>query len=88
MPIHDGRIFGPMADGLAKDSADHTVGRPLHQLPGKAAADAVADEEELLDPEVVHQAELVVGECVPWVAGGIGPVDSPPLALRWSIVMQ
>ena len=56
-----------MADGLAKDRGDNAVGRPLHQLPGKAAADAVADEEEPLDPEVVHQAELVIGERVPWV---------------------
>ena len=59
-----------MADGLAKDGANDAVGRALHQLPGEAAADAVADEQELLDPEMIHQAELVIGERVPRVAGG------------------
>ena len=29
----------------------------------------VTDEQELLDPEMVHEAELIVGECVPWIAG-------------------
>ena len=78
-----------MADGLAEYRAHDTVGRPFHQFPGKAATDAVADEKELLDPEVAHQAELIVGERASHgLLAGIGPVDSPPLALRWSIVMQ
>ena len=54
-----------MADGLAEDGGDDAVGRPLHQLPGKATADAVAHEEEFADAEVIHQPELVVGERIP-----------------------
>src|SRR3954469_24256999 len=41
-------------------------GRPLHQLPGKATADAVAHIKEFADTEVIHQPELVVGERIPW----------------------
>jgi hypothetical protein len=43
-----------MADALAEHSGDDAVGRPLHQLPGKATADAVAHIEEFADAEVVH----------------------------------
>ena len=60
----------------------------LQQRPGKAATNAVAHVEELVDPEVIHEPELVVGERLPGWSTGTGPVDSPPLALRWSIVMQ
>src|SRR3989449_4380882 len=64
---------------MAEQGGDHTVRRPLHQLPGKAAADAVAHVEELVDPEVIHQSELVVGECLPGVvdrhgAGGLAAI--------------
>src|SRR5215469_8289862 len=54
-----------MADGLAEDSGDDAVGRPLHQLPSKAAADAVAHVKEFADAEVLHQPKLVVSECIP-----------------------
>ena len=79
MPIHDGRVFRPMADALAEDGGDDAVRRPLHQLPGKAAADAVAHVEELVDAEVIHQPELVVGEGPPGVvdrhgAGGLAAI--------------
>src|SRR5262249_13785550 len=79
MPIHDGGVFWPMADALAEDGGDDAVRRPLHQLPGKAAADAVAHVEELVDPEVIHQPELVVGERLPGVvdrhgAGGLATI--------------
>ena len=77
-----------MADTLAEDGGDDAVRRPLQQLPGKAATNAVAHVEELVDAEVIHQPELVVGERLPGSSTGTGPVDSPPLALRWSIVMQ
>ena len=56
-----------MANGLPKNRADDAVRSPLHQLPGKATADAVADEQKLLDAEMVHQAELIIGE--PWQTG-------------------
>ncbi|MGC2413095.1 MAG: hypothetical protein WA459_10420 [Stellaceae bacterium] len=48
---------------------DDAVGRPLQELPGEAAADAVTHEEELADAEMVHQPELVVGEGIPGVLG-------------------
>ena len=62
MPVHDGRVFRPMPDGLAEDGGDDAVGRPLHQLSGKAAANAVAHVKEFADAEVVHQPQPVVGE--------------------------
>src|SRR5438105_8517128 len=62
MPVHDGRVFRPMADALAEHGGDDAVGRPLHKLPSKAAADAVAHIKEFADAEVVHQPELVVGK--------------------------
>ena len=37
---------------------------------------------------MIHQPELIVGEGVPRIFGRHRPVDSPPLALRWSMVMQ
>jgi hypothetical protein len=45
---------------------------PLHQLPGKAAADAVAHVKELADAEVVHQPKLIVAKRIsgPPQAGG------------------
>src|SRR5215472_7193351 len=67
MSVHNGWVFRPMADALAKDCGDDAVGRPLHQLSGKAAADAVAHIEELVDPEVVHQPKLIVGKRIPRV---------------------
>ena len=51
-----------MTDGLAEDGGDAAVGGTLHQLPGKAAADAVAHIKEFADAEVVHPPKLVVGE--------------------------
>src|SRR5204862_3901113 len=54
MAVHDGRVFRPMADALAEHSGDDAIGRQLHQLPGKATADAVAHIEEFAGAEVVH----------------------------------
>ena len=65
VPIHDIRVFRPVADGLAEHGSDDAVGRSLQQLPGEAAANAVAHVEEFADPEMVHQPELVAGEGVP-----------------------
>jgi hypothetical protein len=52
-------------DRLAQDSGDHACRRAFHQLHPERAADAVAKEKELADAEMVHHAELVVGEGVP-----------------------
>ena len=50
-------------------SRDDALGCPLQQVPDEGAADAEAQHQELPDAQVIHQAELVVGVCVP------GPVD-------------
>ena len=83
-----------MADRLAQHRRDDAVRGPLHQLEGKRAADAVAEEEKLADAEVVHQPQLVVGESVPRVidrdrprglaAGGVALVhgDAAEVALE------
>ena len=60
---------GRSPDGLAEHGGDDALRRPLQQLAGEAAADAVAHVEELADAEMVHQPELVVGEGVPRVLG-------------------
>jgi len=65
VPVHDGRVFRPVTDGLAEYRGDDTLRRAFEELPGKAAADAIAHVEELANAEVVHQPQLVVGEGVP-----------------------
>src|SRR5262249_41138947 len=92
--VHHARLLRPLADRLAQDYRDHAVWRPLDQLERKRAADAVAEEDELADPEVVHQPQLVVGKSVPRVvdrdraggfaAGGIALVhgDAAEVALE------
>ena len=69
VPVHDAGLFRPVPDGLVENRGGDPVRRPLQQLAGKAAADAVAHEEELADAEMVHQAELVISESVPGVLG-------------------
>src|SRR3984893_6451332 len=89
MAVHDGRVFRPMADALAEHGGDDPVGGPLQQLPGKAAADAVAHIEEFRGPEGVHQpTSWSSANASHGLSTCTGPLDSPPLALRWSIVMQ
>jgi hypothetical protein len=39
---------------------------------------------ELVDAEMVYHAELIAGERAPGIVDR-GPVDSPPVALRWSM---
>jgi len=58
-------VLNAAAPALAQDSGDHALRRALHQLHPERAADAVAKEKELADAEMVHHAELVVGEGVP-----------------------
>ena len=65
-----------MSDRLAQDRRDDALRRALHQLHRERAADAIAEEKELADAEMVHQAELVVGERAPGIvdrhrAGGL-----------------
>src|ERR1700722_4360530 len=63
--VHHVRFLRTVADRLAQHPCDDAIRGTLHQLEGKRAADAVAEEEELADAEVIHQPQLVVGESVP-----------------------
>jgi hypothetical protein len=71
-----------MSDRLNQHAGHHTLRGPLHQFQSEATADAVAHEQELLDPEVIHEAKLIVCEGPHGSLAGIGPVDSPPFAFR------
>src|SRR5262245_4365912 len=62
-------LLRPMATRLAHHRGHPAVGRALEQLPDERAPDAVTEHEELVDAEVVHEAELIVGVGVP------GPID-------------
>ncbi len=44
---------------------DDPVARLFQQVPDHWAGDAEAHHHEPVDPEMVHQAELVVGEAIP-----------------------
>ena len=56
-----------MPHRLAEHCGQDALGRPLDELQCEGPADAVADEQELLDSEMVHQCQLVVGERPPRV---------------------
>jgi hypothetical protein len=59
-----------MPDRLHQHAGHDAFRRPLHQFEREATADAVPHEQELRDPEMIHQPELVIGKGVPWVGGG------------------
>ena len=78
-----------MPDRLAQDRGDDALRCALHQLHRERAADAVAEEQELVDAEMVHHAELI--------GRRTRPRDRRPapgrwtrrrVALRWSMVMM
>ena len=69
VPHHDVGVFRPVPDALVEHRRDDAVRRPLQQLPGEAAASAVAHVEEFADPEMAHQPKLVVGKGVPPLVG-------------------
>ena len=54
---------------LGQHRRDHAIGRALDQVPDERLADAVAQHDEPLDAEMVHQADMVVGEGVPRPVG-------------------
>ena len=56
-----------MTHGLAEHGGGDPLRRPFDELHGEGAADAVSDEEELVDAEMVHQRQLIVGEGSPRV---------------------
>ena len=56
-----------MPNGLHQHGGGDARGRALHQLERETTADAEAHEEELADAEVIHHAELVIGEGAPGI---------------------
>ena len=68
--IHDVRILRPVPDGLAEHRDGDTIRRLFEQLASEAFADAVAHIGELIDPEVIHQTNLVLSETAPGIIDG------------------
>src|SRR5262249_24257574 len=63
--VHEVRLLRAMSDRLTQDRGDDALRRALHQLHGERTADAVAEEKQLPDAEMIHHAELIVGESLP-----------------------
>ena len=72
--VVDVRMAGDIAAWVHQCGGGNPVTRLFQQVPDHRAADAKAQHHEPVNVEVVHQAELVVGEAVP------GPVD-----LQWAL---
>ena len=51
--------------GLRQHGRDDSIRRPLQQVPDEGAADAEAQHHELVDAQMIHQPELVVGVGIP-----------------------
>ena len=65
--VHIVRFLRPVPDRLAQQRGRDALRRALHQLHRERAADAVAEEKELADAEMIHHAELIVGERAPGI---------------------
>ena len=50
---------------LRQHGGDDAIGRALQQIPDEGPADAEAEHHELVDAEMIHQAEMVVGVGIP-----------------------
>jgi hypothetical protein len=78
-PYMKSGLCGRCPTGWLRIAATTRCGARSTSASSRTAADAVAEEGELADAEMVHQAELIVGEGVP----GIGDRDRPDgLAVR------
>ncbi len=58
-------MAGSVADRMHYRGGNDTVACLFQQVPDHGAGDAEAHRHELIDAEMVHQAELVVEEAVP-----------------------
>src|SRR5215468_12081635 len=65
--VHVIRLRRIVPDWLAQYRGSDALRRALHQLHRERAADAVAEEAELVDAKLVHHAQLVVGERAPGI---------------------
>ncbi len=59
------RQLGPEAGGLRQHGGDDAVAHALDQVPDQRLADAITQHHEFLRAEMIHQADMVVGEGVP-----------------------
>jgi hypothetical protein len=82
------RISGRQPDRLRQKAGGNPIGYAFQETPDERPANAEAHHEELVDPQMIHQAELVVGIGLPRPLDLDGPVDWPFGALRSSDVMQ
>src|SRR6266404_2308123 len=55
----------PESARLRQHSSDDTVGCPLQKVPNQRTADAEAHHHELVDPQVIHQTNMVIGLGIP-----------------------
>src|SRR5262249_44915871 len=59
------RQLWPESDRLRRNSRDDAIGRALDEIPDKGSRDAEAEDHELVDPQVIHQTDVVVGVRIP-----------------------
>ena len=50
---------------MRQHGRDDAIGRALQQIPDEGSADAEAEHHELIDAEMIHQTELIVGVGIP-----------------------
>src|SRR5882672_1925519 len=55
----------PESARLRQHGSDDTVGCPLQKVPNQGTTDAEAHYHELLDPQVIHQTDMVIGIGIP-----------------------
>ncbi len=75
--------------GLRQHGCDNTIRRPPQEVPDEGAADAEAQHHELLDAQVIHQTELVIGMRIPRPvdlerAGGLAAIGVAQVRTRCS----
>ena len=60
--VHDIGHLRPEPDGLCLHGGDNTIGCPLDEVPDEGATNAETQHHELVDAQVIHQTELVIGK--------------------------
>src|SRR5256885_7298233 len=55
----------PESARLRQHGSDDTVGCPLQKVPNQRTTDAEAHHHELVDPQVIHQTDMVIGIGIP-----------------------
>jgi pimeloyl-ACP methyl ester carboxylesterase len=59
--VKDGGHLRPEPDGLGRHGRDNAIGRTSQEVPDEGAANAEAQHHELVDAQVIHQTEMVIG---------------------------